>query len=49
MLGLNGRWFGDPEVLFLDQPTTGLDPQARHQTWEIVEGLKARGRSARYC
>jgi ABC-2 type transport system ATP-binding protein len=36
---------GDPEVLFLDELTTGLDPQARHQTWEIVEGLKARGRT----
>ena len=36
---------GDPDVLFLDEPTTGLDPQSRHQTWEIVEGFKARGRS----
>ena len=36
---------GDPELLFLDEPTTGLDPQSRRQTWEIVEGLRARGRS----
>ena len=36
---------GDPEVLFLDEPTTGLDPQSRRQTWEIVEGFKARGRT----
>ena len=34
---------GDPELVFLDEPTTGLDPQSRRQTWEIVEGLKARG------
>jgi ABC-2 type transport system ATP-binding protein len=32
-------------VLFLDEPTTGLDPQSRRQTWDIVEGLKARGRT----
>jgi ABC-2 type transport system ATP-binding protein len=32
-----------PEVLFLDEPTTGLDPQARRRVWEIVEGFKARG------
>ncbi len=36
---------GDPELVFLDEPTTGLDPQARRQTWEIVERLKARGRT----
>jgi len=36
---------GEPELLFLDEPTTGLDPQSRRQTWEIVEGLKARGRT----
>jgi ABC-2 type transport system ATP-binding protein len=36
---------GDPELVFLDEPTTGLDPQSRLQAWEIVEGLKARGRT----
>jgi ABC-2 type transport system ATP-binding protein len=33
----------DPELLFLDEPTTGLDPQARLKVWEIVEGFKGRG------
>ena len=36
---------GDPELLFLDEPTTGLDPQSRRQTWDIVEAFKARGRT----
>ena len=36
---------GDPELLFLDEPTTGLDPQSRLSTWGIVEALKARGRT----
>jgi ABC-2 type transport system ATP-binding protein len=35
----------DPEVLFLDEPTTGLDPQARRRVWEIVNGFKASGGS----
>ena len=33
----------DPEVLFLDEPTTGLDPQARHKVWEVVEEFRGRG------
>jgi ABC-2 type transport system ATP-binding protein len=33
----------DPDLLFLDEPTTGLDPQARLKVWGIVEGFKARG------
>jgi len=36
---------GDPEVLFLDEPTTGLDPQSRRQTWDVVQAYKARGRT----
>jgi ABC-2 type transport system ATP-binding protein len=36
---------GDPELLFLDEPTTGLDPQSRRQVWEIVNGFKKRGRT----
>jgi ABC-2 type transport system ATP-binding protein len=36
---------GDPELLFLDEPTTGLDPQSRRGLWDILRTFKARGRT----
>ncbi len=34
---------GDPDILFLDEPTTGLDPQSRRQLWDVVAAFKAGG------
>jgi len=36
---------GDPELIFLDEPTTGLDPQARRRAWSLVERLTVRGKT----
>jgi ABC-2 type transport system ATP-binding protein len=34
-----------PELVFLDEPSTGLDPQARHNLWAIIDGIKAQGKT----
>ena len=36
---------GDPELIFLDEPTTGFDPAARRDAWSMIEGLKALGKT----
>jgi oleandomycin transport system ATP-binding protein len=42
-LDLAASLLGDPEILFLDEPTTGLDPRARMQMWDTVRGVVAAG------
>jgi len=42
-LALASALVSDPEMLFLDEPTTGLDPQARAKVWDVVEGFKLAG------
>jgi ABC-2 type transport system ATP-binding protein len=42
-LGLAIALVNDPEVVFLDEPTTGLDPSARHEVWKVLLGLKKKG------
>jgi ABC-2 type transport system ATP-binding protein len=36
---------GDPELIFLDEPTTGFDPSARRAAWEVIEGLRGLGKT----
>jgi ABC-2 type transport system ATP-binding protein len=36
---------GDPELVFLDEPTTGFDPSARRQAWSVIEGLRKLGKT----
>ena len=36
---------GDPELLFLDEPTTGFDPSARHEAWDVIKNLASLGKT----
>ncbi|HYK93867.1 MAG TPA: ABC transporter ATP-binding protein [Thermoplasmata archaeon] len=44
-VGLALALVNDPEICFLDEPTTGLDPRARRSIWEVIERLKKEGRT----
>ncbi len=44
-LGIAISLVNDPEVVFLDEPTTGLDPRARHEVWQVLQGLKKEGKT----
>ncbi len=44
-LGIAIALVNDPEVVFLDEPTTGLDPRARREVWEVLVGLKKKGKT----
>ncbi|HEV2374185.1 MAG TPA: ABC transporter ATP-binding protein [Streptosporangiaceae bacterium] len=44
-LSLAAAVIGRPELVFLDEPTAGLDPQARHATWNLIAGLRSSGAS----
>ena len=44
-VGLALSLVNDPDLIFLDEPTTGLDPQARRAVWEVIRNLKSEGRT----
>lgn len=44
-LGIAIALVNDPEVVFLDEPTTGLDPHARRSVWKVLQGLKNKGKT----
>jgi ABC-2 type transport system ATP-binding protein len=44
-VGVAVSMVNDPEIIFLDEPTTGLDPKARREVWEVIRDLKKRGKT----
>jgi ABC-2 type transport system ATP-binding protein len=44
-LAIAAALVGDPRLLFLDEPTTGLDPQSRRQLWDVIQDFRRQGRT----
>ena len=44
-LGVAMALVNDPEIVFLDEPSAGLDPKARHEVWNVIRGLKKQGKT----
>lgn len=44
-VGVAVSMVNDPEIVFLDEPTTGLDPKARREVWEVIKGLRSKGKT----
>ena len=44
-VGIAVALVNDPEIVFLDEPTTGLDPHSRHEVWKVIKGLKEQGKT----
>ncbi|MGA1849017.1 MAG: ABC transporter ATP-binding protein [Thermoplasmatota archaeon] len=44
-VGIAVALVNDPRIVFLDEPTTGLDPQARHEVWKVIRDLKKQGKT----
>ncbi len=44
-VGVAAALVNNPDLVFLDEPTTGLDPEVRRATWEVIRGLRARGKT----
>jgi len=44
-VGVAAALVNDPELIFLDEPTTGLDPEVRRATWKVIQDLKAKGKT----
>ncbi|MGA1820612.1 MAG: ABC transporter ATP-binding protein [Thermoplasmatota archaeon] len=44
-VGIAVALVNDPQIVFLDEPTTGLDPAARQEVWKVIKGLRSRGKT----